>query len=96
MLIWFAYKKYFRKTITLRFGQFLTEKLKKCITNIVYHKLTKSMYLALAGSFFGRIPDIRLIYNAGYPVPAGYLANIRYPANYRISGVKSAGYHVTG
>ena len=33
----------------------------------------------------GRIPDIRLIFNAGYPV--GYLANIRYPANYRISSI---------
>ena len=37
----------------------------------------------------GRIPDIQLIYNAGYPIPAGYLANVRYPANYRISGVKN-------
>ena len=33
--------------------------------------------------FFGLIPDIRLIYNAGY------LANVRYPANYQISGIKN-------
>ena len=40
-----------------------------------------------------RISDIRLIYNAGYPVPAGYLANVRFSANYwisvRISGLKN-------
>ncbi len=34
-------------------------------------------------TFLGRIPDIRLISNAGY------LANVRYPENYRISGRNS-------
>ena len=32
-----------------------------------------------------RIPDNRLISNAGYPVLAGYLANVQYLTNYRIS-----------
>ena len=38
------------------------------------------------GYFFDRILDIPLISNAGYPVPTGYLANIRNPENYRIFG----------
>ena len=35
------------------------------------------------------MPDIRLISNDGYPVPAENLANVRYPANYRLSGYKA-------
>ena len=34
---------------------------------------------------FGRIPDIQLISNTGYPASA----NVRYPAHYRISGRKT-------
>ena len=37
-------------------------------------------HLLWAANFFGQMPDIRLIFNAGY------LAHVRYPANYRISG----------
>ena len=47
------------------------------------------LLLGLGRILFCRIPDIQLIFNAGYPVPAGYLANVRYPAIYRISGVKN-------
>ena len=50
------------------------------------NKINTETFLFLAGYFFGRIPNIRLISNAGYPVPARYLAIVRYPANYRISG----------
>ena len=38
---------------------------------------------------FGRIPDIRLISNARYPVSGRILKLARYPANYRIVSIFS-------
>ena len=37
----------------------------------------------------GRIPDIRYPDSFNDRYPAGYMANARYPANYRLSGSKN-------
>ena len=65
------------------------EKNEFCVKYTPVNKKDKSCKLN-SKLELGRIlfwPDIRLISNAWYPVPAGYLANVRYRANYRISGI---------
>ena len=55
----------------------------------IRHNSSQSLYQGWAGYFFGRIPDIRLIYNAGNRYSSGYMANVRYPAKYWISGIRN-------